>query len=261
MTYAGITNHINHNAPLEAVIFDFDDTLISWAESDKPWWEVVQEASADIPSYLRANNIAQVSDKAYLDAFNTEMRDSWGKAHETYEGVSFGGVLMRTLDRLEVDGRAADIQAIMRHFNWQPGVGVQPFPDAHDVLDGLRERGLKIGLLTNAWQPMWMREVELEKFGLVGRLDAKITSGDTGYIKPHPAVFWRILGMLNTVPDRAIMVGDNPTADIRGGNFVGMTTVQMKPEHLDRDQQGVVPDHTITSLSQLLPIVDAMLAA
>lgn len=256
----GITNHVGKKHRLEAIIFDLDDTLISWEKSQTSWQSIVEKASAAIPNYLHDNEIISVSDETYLGAFEHVMRSEWYEAQKTGKGVSLAGVLVHTLIHLGIDSDTVDIQALMQLFDWQPGDGVQLLPNAHHVLDQLRERGLKIGLITNAWQPMWMRDHELKKFDLIDRLDARITSGDTGYIKPHPAIFWRMMGMLHTTPERAIMVGDSPTADIRGGNFVGMTTVQIMSAYLDRKQHDVVPDHTITDLSQLLPLVDTLLS-
>lgn len=259
----GRTNTINAPAPLEAVIFDFDDTLISWEKFDGNWPEMMRPALTHVRSALTEQGIDIPLDD-FLQTFGQEMRSAWARAHETCAGVSFGGELFNTLNALGYDGTAVNIDALLRSANtdWHVFETVTPFPDVHDVLDGIRARGLKTGLITNAWQPMWMRDRELEAHGLIERLDARITSGDTGYIKPHPAIFWRMCGLLDTVPERAIMVGDTPKADIRGGNAVGMMTVQMKPPHLESNERkeaktaAETPDHIITTLTELLPIVE-----
>ena len=103
--------------------------------------------------------------------------------------------------------------------------------------------------------PMWMRDIELAHYGLLDYFDARITSGDTGYMKPHPAIYWRAMGLLDTTPDRAVFVGDRPENDIVGANEVGMVSVLMSPDHLDIPLNGVEPNYTITRLGQLLPIL------
>jgi FMN phosphatase YigB (HAD superfamily) len=103
---------------------------------------------------------------------------------------------------------------------------------------------------------MWMRDVELEAYNIIEFLDARITSGDIGYLKPHPQIYKRILEMLDVQPEEAVFVGDRPKSDIAGANQIGLTSVLMAPPHLERELDGVVPDHTITSLSQLLPILE-----
>jgi FMN phosphatase YigB (HAD superfamily) len=87
-------------------------------------------------------------------------------------------------------------------------------------------------------------------------LDARITSGDVGYLKPHPEIYEHILKMLELKPEQAVFVGDRPQNDIAGANIAGLTSVLISPPHLDRDLEGVVPDYTITTLSELLPLLE-----
>jgi FMN phosphatase YigB (HAD superfamily) len=89
-------------------------------------------------------------------------------------------------------------------------------------------------------------------------LDARVASGDVGYLKPHPAVYQRILELLETTPERAVFVGDRPSNDIAGANEVGLISVLMDPPHLDRQLEGVEPDYTIGCLNELLPILERL---
>jgi FMN phosphatase YigB (HAD superfamily) len=55
-------------------------------------------------------------------------------------------------------------------------------------------------------------------------------------------------------------VGDRPAHDIAGANEVGLTTVLITPPHVEFDLNGVVPDFTIKTLSEL-PAILANLAS
>ena len=147
--------------------------------------------------------------------------------------------------------------------------GVVPYPDTVAVLQALREAGYALGLVTNSYFPMWMRDVELEHYQLLDFFDVRITACDAGHLKPHRAIFTRALEHLDTEPERAVFVGDRPEHDIRGANDAGLISVLLDPpqdlgagrdlrqarEYLERDLDGVVPDYTITTLSELLPIL------
>jgi FMN phosphatase YigB (HAD superfamily) len=95
-------------------------------------------------------------------------------------------------------------------------------------------------------------------FDMMKYFDARITSGDTRFMKPHPAIYWRMLGMLHLTPEEAVFVGDRPENDIQGANAVGMISVHMNPPHVKFDLNGIIPNYTITQLQQLLPILEQL---
>ncbi len=247
------------NSQLDTIIFDLDDTLISWAKPQIEWNKFLKPMFAKMHAYLVELGY-ELEQEALARGFGRNTRDAWdhARAHDHHIAVSMGGVLHRALHDLNLPADDIDIEELMRHADWQPFPGVALYPDTHAVLDELRERGYKIGLITNAFQPMWMRDTELVTYDLIDRLDARITSGDTGFMKPHPAIFWRMLGMLDSAPDRAMYVGDSPAHDVRGANETGLISVHIDPPHLDKQPQSPIeqPDYTITTLTDLLPIVE-----
>lgn len=249
------------NSQLDTIIFDLDDTLISWANPQITWRDYLKLFLADMHAYLGGLGY-ELDKEKLLEGFGRNTRQAWLSAREmdTHIAVSMGGVLHRALSEFGLPADEIDIDALMRHITWRPFPGVNLYADTHTVLDELRERGYKIGLITNAYQPMWMRDAELEHYDLINRLDARITSGDTGFMKPHPAIFWRMLGLLNSEPDRAMYVGDSPSNDVRGANETGLLSVHIDPPHLNKQPQSPIeqPDYTITTLSDLLPILNKL---
>lgn len=205
--------------------------------------------------YLLTSGHSLPDKETFLQTFRNVVIDHWRVAKQTWAGVNFGKTLLETFTAVQLDPTAISLDEAMQAYRWGPMPGVVPFADAFSTLDTLKQAGYKIGLVTNAMLPMWMRDIELAHYGLLDYFDARITSGDTGYMKPHPAIYWRVMGMLNTTPDRSVFVGDRPANDIAGANEVGMISVLMSPDHLDIPLDGVEPDYTITRLKQLLPIL------
>ena len=240
---------------IDAVIFDLDDTLIDWGEQSLTWTEFTRPKIEEVRRYLIdcGHRLPETDD--FQDAVDQAMRATWAEAKTDWLIPSFGQVLCLVLKELGLDTDRIDIDEVLRRYDWGPVPGVALYPDTHRVLSSLRENGYKIGLLTNSFMPMWMRDVELDAFGLTPYLDARLTSGDIGYLKPHPVIFETILEMLDASPERSVFVGDWPQYDIAGANAAGMISVLIDPPHLNRELDGVRPDFTITNLSELLPIL------
>lgn len=239
----------------KAVVFDLDDTLIDWSQQEIGWNEFLQPGSQSMCNALVELGYAAPDPRTFHTVFRRVLEASWENARSTWNGISFYNTLAQTCREFDVVLSAEELHQIAHSFVWNPVPGVVPFDDTIDVLTELQSADYQLGLITNSFQPMWMRDVELTQFGLIDFFPKRITSGDTGFIKPHPAIYWRMLGMLDVMPEDAIFVGDHPTFDIQGANLVGMTSVLFKPPYLDRPVNGHEPDYTICTMSDLLPIL------
>jgi putative hydrolase of the HAD superfamily len=132
-------------------------------------------------------------------------------------------------------------------------------PENLQALEQLRERGLKLGLVSNAH---FLPALMLEDFGRLGfarYMDAIVTSSEFGLRKPHRAIFERLLGELGVAPEEALFVGDKVREDILGPKELGMRAV-LTHQFRQEDVDGAVaqPDHVIGSLAELVPYVDRL---
>lgn len=243
---------------IQAVLFDFDDTLVDWSQQENRDGAIYRRHVDNVHAYLAAQQVALPEKASFFNAYWSVLIAAWREAKKTWAGVNFRDTWLETLAQLGVDTAVLDFDAVWRAFDWQPVPAVRPYPDALPTLQALRQAGYKIGLVTNSMMPMWMRDVELRAYGLLPYLDARVTSGDVGVMKPHPDIYHAILRLLQVTPDRAVFVGDRPANDIAGANAVGMISVLMSPAHLDYDEADGQPDYTITSLSDLVPILEAL---
>ncbi|MCZ7541445.1 MAG: HAD hydrolase-like protein [Anaerolineae bacterium] len=68
---------------------------------------------------------------------------------------------------------------------------------------------------------------------------------------------------MGTAPEEAVFVGDNLEADIRGAQNAGMMAVWRMPAAPNGDTPApdVTPDGTITTLHDLLPLLDGGIRA
>ena len=243
---------------IKAVIFDLDDTLIDWSGLSISYLELMGRGYKGMYGYLSEQGFKIPPMDEFMRIGEACVREEWTEKKKTYAGANFGDALKATLKACGIDPSEVDLLALMKSYNWKTAPGVEPYPDTHSVLTHLKTNGYKIGLITNAFQPMWMRDPELETYDLLKYFDARITSGDTRFMKPHPAIYWRMLGLLDLMPEDCIFVGDRPAHDVQGAHNVGMIGIMIDPPHLDRGFEGASPDYVINSLSELLPILEEL---
>lgn len=243
---------------IATVLFDLDDTLLDWSTLDQSWEQINSYHLDRIYGFLAAGGYLLPEKHLFQQQYYDVLQQCWDEAKLTWAGVSLARVLKRFFLALDLDLAHIDLDQIVQVYGWSNIPGVAPYEDAIPVLDHLQQADYKLGLVTNSMVPMWMRDIELRHHGLIDYFAARITSGDTGYMKPHPAIYQRALNLLNTLPHQAVFVGDRPANDIAGANEVGLISVWMNPPHLELELGSVVPDFTINHLCELLPILEQL---
>jgi len=113
----------------------------------------------------------------------------------------------------------------------------------------LRQRGMKLGIVTNGETAFQTRHVEA--LGLADMVDAILISQTEGLRKPDAALFRRAAQKLGVAPQSCLFVGDNPQADILRAHSAGIQTAwfaggQAWPEDLPPN-----PGATILHLSDV----------
>lgn len=93
------------------------------------------------------------------------------------------------------------------------------YPDAPAALSALRERGLRLVVVSN-WD-VSLPEV-LERVGLRPALDAVVTSAAVGARKPAPEIFQAGLRAAGVAAAEALHVGDGPEEDLAGARAAGI---------------------------------------
>ena len=141
---------------------------------------------------------------------------------------------------------------------WE-ATALQKLPHLDEVLAELKQRGCKLGVITNTVTSreehvrMALRKIDCEKY-----FDIIVTSVDIGCNKPDKKIFLTALKALGVKPSEAVMVGNRISADIAGGNKIGMKTILLKwnqryPEEITLLEEQ--PTCTINSLKELPQIL------
>ena len=100
-----------------------------------------------------------------------------------------------------------------------------PNEDSATTLRALRERGLKLGVITNG--PSALQRRKLAALALDRSFDTILVSGEEGVRKPDAEIFRRALARLGVAAHEAMFVGDHPIADVEGAHRAGLLAVWM----------------------------------
>ena len=121
------------------------------------------------------------------------------------------------------------------------------------MLEGLRDQGLKLGLVSNTFVPAEVLDRHLEMEGLRRMLPVRVYSCQVGFRKPHPEIFRMASEQLGVDAGATMFVGDSPVADIFGANRAGMISVLKDPG--GRHANDSAAAHRITRLAELPALV------
>ena len=124
------------------------------------------------------------------------------------------------------------------------------FPTAAETLKELKDRGTKIGIVTRNCRPAVMKASEQTDFVY----DLLLTRDDVEKVKPDPQHLLDALSMLDSKPEKALMVGDHPM-DIFAGKRAGMKTAAVLTSKSREDFEEIMPDLILKGVMELLEIL------
>jgi putative hydrolase of the HAD superfamily len=154
---------------------------------------------------------------------------------------------------VELGDDELDVYLQAEHAAWAPAR--RPTGMSQSLLDAIRDRGLKTGLVSNTWESRRLLLGDLDEQGLRVRLDAIVFSSDLGVRKPRPEIFHRALDELAVEPENALFVGDRLRADVQGARDVGMRTAQAMWYRAEESVDGIEPDFRAFTHFDVLNIV------
>lgn len=221
---------------LKAILFDLDNTLIDFMH--------VKKSSADAGlNAMIAAGLKIDQSKARRTLY--ELYDKYGIEHQEI----FQKFLHKVEKKIDYKILASGIVAYRKQ---QAGI-MEPYGTVMPTLIKLREKGLKLAIITDAPRiKAWMRLTELK---LGDFFDVVVTFDDTKKYKPDPAPFEKAMKLLNVGPDECMMVGDWAERDITGANKLGITSVFARYGAV-RPLKDSKADYELKQFTDLLDVIE-----
>ena len=233
--------------PVRAVIFDWGGTLTPWHTVDmRAQWNVFADGMGRLA--CARDDLAS----AILAAEDAAWRH--GRTH---------GGSARLAEILESVGLTSGHPATeaglaaYREF-WKPHTLTHP--DVELMWTRLREKGIRVGVLSNTiWEREYHRSI-FERDGVLHLIDADVYSSETPWVKPRPEIFVHAAEVLGVAPGDCAFVGDRSYEDVHGPQQAGMRAIWIPHSQIPVDQQvshEATPDAVAHELLDVVAIVTA----
>lgn len=214
-------------AVLRAVIFDVDFTIA------RPGPDLGPEGYRRLGERYGLTLDPERYDEARRAAFTTLKRHP-ELDHDEEVWVLFTERIIRGMGG---DSDRAYECAVEMTRAWEHAENFELFEDTLPVLADLRDRGLKLGLVSNTGRDL---DAFVTHHGL--KVDVVVGSSSHGKTKPHPTIFRSALDKLGVSAEEAAMVGDSPEDDIEGARALGMRAFLVDREDRFPEVEGRLPD-------------------
>jgi putative hydrolase of the HAD superfamily len=233
-----------------AVVFDLGGTLVHWPE-----WETGAAAKwgASYDALVQAG-LAPPDRETYVHAMRGAELAHWRRVdHEHWSGPPTL-LVAEGFRALGIDADEVRLLAALDGYAAAVGGWSQIFPDAVETLRTLRERGLRLGLLSNTWWAAEWHNADLAAHGLSELLDELVYTSDLPHSKPHPSVFREVARRLGVEPREAVMVGDRMIDDVAGAQAIGMLGI-WKRNDATPVREDIKPDAIVETLADVPHLV------
>jgi putative hydrolase of the HAD superfamily len=218
---------------LKAVLFDLGLTLIGTASFPEIYRRILAKFEIDVSvEYIIRAQKETEGEFDMLTYDEKHRKEFWTRYNDSL------------LEKLGVEENRLFVASQIDELWWSFS-HVQVFPDVKPTLAMLKEKGLKIGLVSNGFKQDLdhvLGELDLENW-----FDTIVCIDSCNCSKPDKRIFLYALEKLGIWPSEAIFVGDSVLQDYEGASAVGI-----KPYLIDRE--GKLPNKydTIKSLTELL---------
>jgi phosphoglycolate phosphatase len=208
-----------------AVLFDFDGTLVY-----------------------------QTIDFARMRRLVEDVVCSYGLSIDAWQGMFVLEMIELAVAQLRgsADGRAQEMRARAHQaivdLELAAAVGAQAFDGVTQMLANLRERGVRVAIVTRNCRPA----VEAVMVRNQLSADVLLTRDDVTHVKPDPRHLYGALRRLGLGGEEAVMVGDHPS-DVQVGQAVGAATVGVLSSGLGLERFAAVqPDLLVQQVTEIL---------
>lgn len=213
--------------PLKAVLFDLDGTLI--------------DSRRDIAASANATRVHF--------GFSPLPEETIG----TFVGLGIMNLLEKAVGSKD-PGRLMEAHAVFKnHYREHCVDFTRSYPGAFELLDGLKNRGIKMGIVSN--KPQEFTDLILKKLDLWDFFEVAFGPEATVNRKPHPEPLLTALRRMEVQPQEGVMIGDS-VVDIEAARGAKMLVGVVSHGYGEKEILNAAdPDWLVDSLGEFMEIL------
>jgi putative hydrolase of the HAD superfamily len=230
---------------IDAVIFDWGGTLTRWHDVD-----FHAESLALAHAVVASDDEVEV----HAEALRRANQVIWGRSRDHQQSSTVADLF--TEAGLEHD---PELLSHYREF-WEPHTGTDPH--VAPLFETLRERGFKVGVLSNTIWPRAWHEDFFRRDGVLELIDGDVYTSEVPWTKPSPDAFAAAMEAVGvTDPARCVYVGDRLYDDIWGAHNAGLKAIHIPHSAIPVEQVGHSegePDAVAHELSEIPELLEEL---
>ncbi len=228
----------------KAVLFDLGDTLFGLGP--------MPDVTSGYTAFLRAEGVVEpeLGAARILGTLRERMMAGYGRGQ--LEEPSIAELVLPFIGTGEqAERHARELDRLLGNADtsrWDPGSG------RDQTLDAIRDRGVKIGFVSNTLTAPELMRARLAEFGLLSYAEVAVFSVEHRVRKPNPAIYRVAIEAMNVAAEDVVFVGDRVREDVRGPQSLGMRSI-LTHEFRQEDPADSNPLGVVRHLRQVLDLL------
>jgi len=240
------------------LIFDLGSTLLYF---DADWDELVPQINAALARGLREAGF-DLDGEQFASQFRARLQIYYDERENEYVERTTAHLMSALLAEWGYpEAPPTSIRQVLAAMYAVTQAHWQPEADALPTLEVLRQRGYRLGIISNAGDDADVQFL-VDKARLRPYFDFILTSAAEGVRKPCPDIFETALKHWGFPPSQVAMIGDTLNADILGAHKSGIYSIWVtrragRPQN-QADRARIQPDATVETLGELPALLDQL---
>ena len=236
---------------IEAVIFDWGGTLTAWHDID------FHAESLALAQAVAVAEDAEHDHDAHAARLHRAGSTVWGWSRDEQRSATIEDLFAEA-------GLDHDPALLTAYYEfWEPHTLTDP--QVRPMWATLRERGIKVGVLSNTIWPRAWHEGFFRRDGVLDLVDGDVYTSEVPWTKPSPHAFRAAMAAVGVEdPARCVYVGDRLFDDVWGAHQAGMRAIHVPHSDIPSEQLGHsegVPDAVAHELAEVPSIVAGLCSA
>jgi putative hydrolase of the HAD superfamily len=225
------------------ILFDLGNTLVEYYRHNQ-WQAIVEETVASVRDFLKSQNLLSITAETMWQNVERQRHDA-----ADYRVIPLAERLSRIFSIDNIQNGIVDqmCNAFLKPIFARGRI----YADTFDCLANLRNKGLRLGIVSNTpWGSggnLWRQE--LKRLGLLDKVDEAIFCTDAGWRKPARQIFEYTLTKFKAAADECVFIGDDLRWDVEGPQAIGMDAVL-----LERTGKSTQTQNTVCNLDEFVKL-------